>query len=531
MLDGFLHENYFVIVSEYADGGSLRDWLKENGGKAPTLEKAVEIMSGILDGLSHLHKQNIVHRDLKPENVLLKDDIPCIADFGVSRIIENTSLTNSQLGTNTAGSPMYMSPESFERIKPAPQIDIWSAGVMLFEMLSGKTPYSGETIPALIFEIVTKEPRDLPANIPDSFQRVVKKSLAKELDDRFSSAKEMREALMKALYTQDFIPTASDEDFVTTQRQGNNSAVAANSAATVVMASKPSTNTGKPGGSKKALAWAGIGATGLLAASLGIFTMSQMKKDNPKQNTNSVANQTCRPVELILVDDASGDDTLKIIHRLKEIHGDWIHIIELPVNVGAASARNAGWELATQTYIALLDSDDAWHSKKIEIQYGYMSDNSDVVLSGHLCRELSENTTNALSWSSELKSVRKITWAMLLLKNQFVTPTVMIKKDISFRFSEGKRHVDDHLLWLEIVWTNLLAVKLNIELAAIYKPMYGASGLSSNLWLMEKAELLNYQQLYRQKKLYLYQYIFLQCFSLIKFVRRFLIVHVVRRIK
>ena len=292
VLDGFLHENYFVIVSEYADGGSLRDWLKENGGKAPTLEKAVEIMSGILDGLSHLHKQNIVHRDLKPENVLLKDDIPCIADFGVSRIIENTSLTNSQLGTNTAGSPMYMSPESFERIKPAPQIDIWSAGVMLFEMLSGKTPYSGETIPALIFEIVTKEPRDLPANIPDSFQRVVKKSLAKELDDRFSSAKEMREALMKALYTQDFIPTASDEDFVTTQRQGNNSAVAANSAATVVMASKPSTNTGKPGGSKKALAWAGIGATGLLAASLGIFTMSQMTKDNPKQNNNSVANQT-----------------------------------------------------------------------------------------------------------------------------------------------------------------------------------------------------------------------------------------------
>ena len=122
--DGFIYENFFVIVSEYANNGSLRQWLRDQGGKSPSLEKTVEIMSGILDGLTHRHAQNIIHRDLKPENVLLRGDVPCIADFGVSRIVDAASLEISQSGTNMAGSPLYMSPESFERIKPAPQIDV-----------------------------------------------------------------------------------------------------------------------------------------------------------------------------------------------------------------------------------------------------------------------------------------------------------------------------------------------------------------------------------------------------------------------
>jgi serine/threonine protein kinase len=105
--DGFIYEDFFVIVSEYANNGCLRQWLRDQGGKSPGLEKTVEIMSGILDGLTHLHTQNIIHRDLKPENVLLKGDVPCIADFGVSRIVDTTSLEISQSGTNTAGSPLY----------------------------------------------------------------------------------------------------------------------------------------------------------------------------------------------------------------------------------------------------------------------------------------------------------------------------------------------------------------------------------------------------------------------------------------
>ncbi|MCA1626237.1 MAG: serine/threonine protein kinase [Acidobacteria bacterium] len=291
VLDGFIHENYFVIVSEYANNGSLREWLKDNGGKSPNLEKTVEIMSGVLDGLSHLHARKIIHRDLKPENVLLKGDIPCIVDFGVSRMVETVSLTSSQLGTNSAGSPMYMSPESFERIKPSPQIDIWAAGVMLFEMLSGKTPYSGETIPALIFEIVTKEPRSLPATVPDTIQQVVKKALAKDISDRFSTAREMRDALMKALYLQDHTSTASDEDFISTRHQEKQKdANVLTSANTLSLDSIVSSSNAK--GNKKSLIWVGVVATALIAASIGIFTMTNSTgSDNSNQNNTSISNQ------------------------------------------------------------------------------------------------------------------------------------------------------------------------------------------------------------------------------------------------
>ncbi len=297
--DGFVYENLFVIVSEYANNGSLRQWLREHGGKSPGLEKTVEIMSGILDGLTHLHAQNIIHRDLKPENVLLKGDVPCIADFGVSRIVDTASLEISQAGTGTAGSPLYMSPESFERIKPAPQIDIWSAGVMLFEMLSGKTPYSADTIPSLIYEIVTKEPRSLPADIPQSFHAVVKKALAKNISDRFSSAKEMREALMRALYSQHHSPTDSVETPIFTERNDKHLANAASGIDMLktlpLRKEVPAAELGQNNddkGNMKILVWAGLGAGAVLAGSIGIFTLTQSSADgNANQKNNSISNQ------------------------------------------------------------------------------------------------------------------------------------------------------------------------------------------------------------------------------------------------
>lgn len=287
VLDGFIFDNLFIIVSEYADNGSLRDWLRRNGGKSPGLEKTVEIMSGILDGLSHLHSQKIVHRDLKPENILLKGDVPCIADFGVSRVIETVSLTSSNFGTNSAGSPLYMSPESFERTKPTPQIDIWSAGVMLFEMLSGKPPYTGDTIPALIFEIVTKEPRLLPSDVPENIQRVVKKALTKELSERFQTAREMRDALMKAFYLQDSPQTFVREEFITTQKKS----VSEDSLAqTVPMNYENNSQTGQnenAGSNKKLYGWVGLGAGAILATVIGIIGVTQFSNRNSSNHSNT----------------------------------------------------------------------------------------------------------------------------------------------------------------------------------------------------------------------------------------------------
>ena len=245
---------------------------------------------------------------------------------------------------------------------------------------------------------------------------------------------------------------------------------------------------------------------------------------------SSVARQTLRPAEVILVNDGSVDETSGVLDTLKNKYGEWVRIVELPANVGAASARNAGWNVATQPYIAFLDSDDAWHPRKIEIQYEYMRDNPGVILSGHLCRQLQEGAANALQWAVELKNIHKVTWFGLLLRHQFVTPSVMLKKEIGFRFSEGNRYMEDHRLWLEIVGEPMLTVRLDVELAAVYKPVYGASGLSADLWNMEKAELANYHYFRDQGKIPRVQFIVLCCYSLTKFVKRLMVVYLIRRL-
>ncbi|HEX8194834.1 MAG TPA: SUMF1/EgtB/PvdO family nonheme iron enzyme [Pyrinomonadaceae bacterium] len=189
VFDMFVHKEHIIIVSEYAEGGSLKNWLDANGKKAPSNEKAVEMISGVLRGIEHLHSRNIVHRDLKPDNILLQGDFPRIADFGISRIIlENSALTKA------IGSPYYMSPESFLGSK-SPQTDIWAAGVILYEMLTGTQPFGGETVFALKEAIDRSEPKPLPENIPPQLQKVIYKALEKDRSKRYQTAQEMNEAL------------------------------------------------------------------------------------------------------------------------------------------------------------------------------------------------------------------------------------------------------------------------------------------------------------------------------------------------
>ena len=238
----------------------------------------------------------------------------------------------------------------------------------------------------------------------------------------------------------------------------------------------------------------------------------------------SVAMQTQRPAEVILVDDASGDGTPELMRTLQTRYGDWVRLVMLPANAGAASARNAGWNVATQPFIAFLDADDAWHPQKIEIQYSYMQQHPDVALSGHLCRQLSAGTPEIPAWTVDWAGASQaITWSQLLLKHQFVTPSVMLKRNMRERFFEGARHMEDYRLWLEIAAVPLRMVKLQVELVAVYKSAYGASGLSADMWRMEQAELANYRHFHRVGRLPTAQFLFLQAYSLAKFVRRLII--------
>lgn len=235
----------------------------------------------------------------------------------------------------------------------------------------------------------------------------------------------------------------------------------------------------------------------------------------------SVAGQTRRPAEVILVDDCSGDGTYRILQTIASVHPGWVRLIGLEKNQGAASARNAGWAAASRPYVAFLDSDDAWHPRKLEIQYAYMSTHPQVALCGHARRLLAQDALT--DWdvpACEANQIRK--WP-LLLSNRFVTPSVMVRRDVKQRFVENQRYMEDHMLWLEIICSGGRVVRLSAELAVIYKRPYGAAGLSAQLWAMEQGDLANYRRLFRRRCINVCQLSVLIIYSILKFVRRLLI--------
>ncbi|NOT20916.1 MAG: glycosyltransferase family 2 protein [Sideroxydans sp.] len=237
-----------------------------------------------------------------------------------------------------------------------------------------------------------------------------------------------------------------------------------------------------------------------------------------KRSLQSIENQILKPAEVILIDDASGDGTLAVLQALENEYPNWIKVIALEKNAGAASARNAGWAIASQPYIAFLDADDSWHVDKLRIQFEYMTANQDAVLSGHQCVVLEDKPP--LPKIEEDYAVTEINGRSLLMRNAFSTPTVMLKRDIAFRFKYGKRHAEDLLLWQQIAFAGLRVVRLECPLAYVHKPLFGVGGLSANLWKMEKGELSNLVILYRSGLIGVLSYCGAAIFSLAKFARR-----------
>ncbi|HMH18375.1 MAG TPA: glycosyltransferase family 2 protein [Burkholderiales bacterium] len=237
-----------------------------------------------------------------------------------------------------------------------------------------------------------------------------------------------------------------------------------------------------------------------------------------RRAVSSVAGQSLLPAELILVDDASGDGTL---HELRELQHsfreNWIKVILLQRNLGAGSARNAGWDAASCKYIAFLDADDAWHPRKIEIQHAFMEAHPEMALSGHAHRRITDG--DPVGGALMHQGFRLISRWELLLSNRFVTPSIMLRRDSPYRFRAGQRHMEDHLLWLEIASDGARTVRLNEVLVFTYKAPVGYSGLSAQRWKMRRAELSNFWYLHRTERLGLVPTITLCAYSLMKHVR------------
>lgn len=218
---------------------------------------------------------------------------------------------------------------------------------------------------------------------------------------------------------------------------------------------------------------------------------------------SSVAAQTVQPAELILVDDASTDSTRKVMAKVRDRYGsDWVRTIALERNSGPATARNAAWNAAHQPFVAFLDADDAWHSKKIEAQIAYMQAHPNVVLTAHAFKLVGPNGgLDSDGTDATLRGVRNVTCRSLLVSNRIATRTVMLKRDLPYRFRDGKRYAEDYLLWLQVACDGHRIEVFDADWAYIFKSDFGEGGLSARMLKMVRGEIEAFWQLAKDRRL------------------------------
>jgi len=191
-------DNIYYIVMEYVEGKTLKQLLKKRGSL--TLSEAIDIMLQLTDGMAHAHDSYIIHRDLKPQNIMIKDDGQIkITDFGIAMALNATQLTQTN---SVMGSVHYLPPEQASGKGCTTKSDIYSMGIIFYELLTGSLPFRGENA----VEIALKHMRDpLPSlkednpSIPQSIENIILKSTAKNPKNRYDDARSMHDDLLTAL--------------------------------------------------------------------------------------------------------------------------------------------------------------------------------------------------------------------------------------------------------------------------------------------------------------------------------------------
>lgn len=190
VLDVGEEEDCFFLVMEYIEGPTLYDYIQSNGSLMP--DKAVQFFQQILSGIQHAHEHGIVHRDIKPQNMMInRNQTLKIVDFGIAKAISETAMTETN---HVVGTVQYLSPEQAKGEATGERSDIYSAGVVLYEMLMGTPPFNGETpVSIAIKHIQDAIPNvtDTRKDVPQALSNVILKATEKDPSNRYSSVSEM----------------------------------------------------------------------------------------------------------------------------------------------------------------------------------------------------------------------------------------------------------------------------------------------------------------------------------------------------
>ena len=179
---------------ELIDGGTLRELLRERGPMPPHAVAAV--MRPVLGGLAVAHRSGLVHRDVKPENVLISDDGEVkIADFGLVRALAAAKITSESVILGTAD---YLSPEQVRSGDASPRSDVYACGILIYELLTGATPFHGDSPLAVAYARMDNDvapPGTVIRGVPRQFDELVRHATARDATERFAAAQEMAAAL------------------------------------------------------------------------------------------------------------------------------------------------------------------------------------------------------------------------------------------------------------------------------------------------------------------------------------------------
>ena len=191
-------DGQYYIVMEYVEGKTLKQLLKRRGSL--TITEVIDIMSQITDGMAHAHDSYIIHRDIKPQNIMILDNgMIKITDFGIAMALNSTQLTQTN---SVMGSVHYLPPEQAAGKGSTIRSDIYSMGILMYELLTGQVPYKGDNAVEIALKHL-KEPlpsiRKILPELPQSIENIILKATAKNPQNRYKDAREMHQDIITAM--------------------------------------------------------------------------------------------------------------------------------------------------------------------------------------------------------------------------------------------------------------------------------------------------------------------------------------------